>query len=147
MRKTLALLALISGGAAPYSQSVFAGESVCPLSPLGVLENLTADDRVFVSTNVASSGGNDNVFFDIATDQAMLRARAALRLDNRVPKDGNQGLRGVQIVGVCRVGNRVYATVSISEKSAQQAIKLHEALGSSFKRAPTPTESYLRLYD
>jgi hypothetical protein len=49
--------------------------------------------------------------------------------------------------GTCQADGRVYASVSVSIRSAEQAIELDERLKQSLKRHPAPMENYSRVYD
>ena len=120
--------------------STIASEAIgsCPIRALGVEKVNGASGSIFYSTAFARPMSDHRESLDDAQSSARLSARILLKSDSRIPRAKNGVLYGVKDEESCETDGRFYATVSISEKSALQAIKLKEKIDLSFTDNPTP---------
>jgi len=83
-----------------------------------------------------------------AKKDAFLASKILLKRDSRIPHAKNGVLYGVKDDGSCDAYGRIYATVSINEKSARQAIELQKQISSSLsKNTATGQQSYFWVDD
>jgi hypothetical protein len=119
--------------------SSFADEakSACPSGPLGVVTVDGTEGKTYFATAfvglVAAAGAVD---LDEGKRDALLSARLLLKKDNRVPHTKNGLIYGVKENNICVVAERVYATVSVSERSARQANSLKDEMLLSLQKHP-----------
>jgi hypothetical protein len=105
--------------------------ALCPPAALGVEERVSAEGtgaKEWVSTAVFEALGEEDEFIASATQDAQLLARVYLRKDPRVPKTERGRLIGAEDAGVCRIGSRVYATVSVNSEKVALALQLQRQL-------------------
>jgi hypothetical protein len=103
----------------------------CPPTALGVEERVSTERtgaKEWVSTAAFEAFGEEDEFIASATQDALLLARVYLRKDPRVPKTERGRLIGVEDAGVCRIGLRVYATVSVNAEKVALALRLQREL-------------------
>ena len=123
-----------------------AGPQACPIKPIGVIEVSTGPDAIFFATaSVVPFSTQAESAMDAKND-AKLAARLLLKKDRRIPKTQSNRLVGVIDIGDCQDGGKMFATVSVSVKSAQQAAKVADQISNSMKKSPTPaSSSYSRV--
>lgn len=104
---------------------------ICPISPLGVSERPAPDDpsdTQYLSTAATRPVDAAEEFIETAVQDSFMQARVYLRKDSRVPKTKIETLAGVVNLGSCSANGRVYATVMVSKKNTERAIKLREQM-------------------
>jgi hypothetical protein len=129
-----------------WQTSVLA-EDVCPVDPLGITERVDGEGKVFHATAFVRPLSDERASINDAKNDARIAARIILKKDPRVPRSKTGKLFGLIDKGSCEADGRVYASVSVSVKSAKQAIELDERIKQSLKQAPPTTESYSRIFD
>jgi len=128
-------------------QTSILAEDVCPVDPLGITERDGEEGKAFHATAFVRPLSDDRASIDDAKNDARIAARITLKRDPRVPRSKTGKLFGVIDEGSCEADGRVYASVSVSTKSAKQAIELDERLRKSLKQVPHTIESYSRVFD
>jgi hypothetical protein len=128
------------------SYFALAVETNCPATPLGITELSGKDEKTFLATAFVRPLTDEPASVNDAKNDARIAARLMLKRDQRVPRSKIGRLLGVIDEGSCEADGRVYASVSVSTKSAKQAIELDERLKQSIEQHPAPTmESYSRV--
>jgi hypothetical protein len=122
-------------------------EDVCPEGPLGITERVGEEGGIFYATAFVRPLSDDRASIDDAKNDARIAARIMLKRDPRVPRSKTGKLFGVIDERSCEADGRVYASVSVSVKSARQAIELDERIKEFLKQAPPTIESYSRVFD
>ena len=124
---------------------LFSGELLadsCPAFPLGVtLENQPDGDH-FHSSVAVKNVPLEGDFEKDAIFEGQVKAKLALKNDQRVPRAKNNVLYGVNSALPCREGDTIFVSVSVSEKSARAAIKMKNLILDSLAERPVPLPSY-----
>lgn len=110
----------------------------CPSRPLGVQKEGVPGHAVFYATERAEALTTSDESRALAAAEARVFARQMLADDKNVPKDSRGALRGARNVGICTLGEFVFATVMIDEASVRRALALSDAMRASIEKSPTP---------
>lgn len=121
-----------------FSANPLRAEEPCPLRHLGVSSSPTEAGETFYASAFVRPFKNDDESLIEAQQEARIAARILLAHDKRVPLGVNGRLVGARDEGTCSNDGRVFFTVSISAKSAAQAIELKERMRKSLAVKPTP---------
>jgi len=112
--------------------------AMCPNRPIGItVERGSKGETFFATAYVIPLSYDDDGLRDASSD-ASIAARVLLKKDPRIPRAANGHLLGVVDVSSCINNSRVYASVSVNRRQAEQARELYDNMNSSIRRTPTP---------
>jgi hypothetical protein len=112
----------------------------CPIQPIGIHVEQSGSNKRFYATDMAEALAANEDSRRLAAAEARVAARALLKNHPSVPKSSLGRLRGITNIGDCAVENMVYATVLLDELTSRRIIVMEDAVETSIRSAPTPTQ-------